>query len=209
MNEDWLTRVESTGVFSDREAIARAVGATFEALGGCLVEDEAHALAPSLPPEAARALLDAPGGSDASLSAFYGRVAALLGVREGVAMEHAQVVCRAVAVDVPEEVRERLRRHVPELAVLLEVTPPERSPHVADVQKRPEAHHHNLAEGRPGSRHPISTARPGEGHAESIAQSDDPHGDTKLSSAHGTTQEREGETLATGDARAKRPISDT
>jgi hypothetical protein len=55
-----------------------------------------------------------------------------------------------------------------------------------------------LATGRPGSRHPLSEARADRAHAHSVVREENPHGATKLSSAPGLTQEREGETLASG-----------
>ncbi len=65
-----------------------------------------------------------------------------------------------------------------------------------------------LAEGRPGSAHPLSEARPERAQSQSVARADNPHGDTKLSSATGLTQEREGETLATGHLGSNRPLSE-
>ncbi|MBX3231426.1 MAG: hypothetical protein KIT84_10810 [Labilithrix sp.] len=67
---------------------------------------------------------------------------------------------------------------------------------------------HTLATGRPGSRHPISEARHAGAHAESVVRSDNPHGDMKLSSARGTTQEREHEDLAEGKPGADRNLAD-
>jgi hypothetical protein len=50
--------------------------------------------------------------------------------------------------------------------------------------------------------------KPIEPQSESVVKNDNPHGDTKLSSAHGTTQEREHETLAEGRPGSRRPISE-
>jgi hypothetical protein len=62
-----------------------------------------------------------------------------------------------------------------------------------------------LAEGRPGSHVPVSEGRADRTQQDSIA-TDNPKRDAKLSSATGTTQEREHETLAEGHP-ATHPIA--
>jgi hypothetical protein len=69
-------------------------------------------------------------------------------------------------------------------------------------------HGDTLAEGRPGSRHPLSEARSDRSQSESVVATENPHADTKLSSAHGLTQEREGESLATGHSGSDRPLDE-
>jgi hypothetical protein len=111
----------------------------------------------------------------------------------------------------PSEVVMLLQRHLPQLAFLFELretTPEPESPDQVRPSERPDNRWDNtLASGRPGSRHPISDARPNRAHAHSVARSDNPHGDTKLSSSHGFTQERENETLADGRPGPKRTLS--
>lgn len=47
-----------------------------------------------------------------------------------------------------------------------------------------------------------------EPQSESVAKSENPHADTKLSSSHGLTQEREHDTLAEGRPGSKHPLSE-
>jgi hypothetical protein len=83
---------------------------------------------------------------------------------------------------------------VPELAAQLE---PGAVPDAPEHEPVSLAHRHDIASGRPGSTRPLSAANPRVlEHRHSVARNGDPHGDTKLSSARGLTQEREGETLA-------------
>jgi hypothetical protein len=97
-----------------------------------------------------------------------------------------------VRADVLAAIRRDLPPDVAELLVEVE---PHASPPAAhhDVGKR------TLAEGRAGHSRPLYAARPDNAQTESVASSANPHGDTKLSSAHGLTQEREAESLATAE----------
>jgi hypothetical protein len=121
-----------------------------------------------------------------------------------VAVEHAVVVCRAIGGTLSEQAHARLERALsPELVALFtphEAPPPPEHP-LAGAG-------HRLADGRPGSRHPISEAAPRAGQADSVATADNPHADTKLSSARGLTQEREDESLSTGNPRSGRPVNE-
>jgi hypothetical protein len=116
--------------------------------------------------------------------------------------EHVDVVLRALGEILDADVRARLRRALPEaLARQLEVPEHGEPPPYGPPRSAPP---HTLASGRPGSRHPLSEGAPSRGHEHSVARNSDPHAETKLSSAHGLTQERFGESLATYDGRPKR-----
>jgi uncharacterized protein (DUF2267 family) len=124
---------------------------------------------------------------------FFARVAAREGEQLGFATEHAQSVCRAVALLLEDDALHRLTSRLPDTLVALFARPEWSAPPPHD---RPRGAHHTLAEGRSGSSRPLSEAAPSRAHRESVARSDNPHADTKLSSNRGTTQEREAETLA-------------
>lgn len=96
-----------------------------------------------------------------------------------------------VLVDVlSTDVVERLRDE-PSLAPFLGEPAPEREHARTD---RPRG----LAAGHFGSSHPLAEAHPDRVQAASVASTANPHDDSKLSSAHGTTQEQLHETLAEG-----------
>ncbi len=142
------------------------------------------------------------------LSALAAQIASAEGLEAPRALEHLQIVGRALAEQLDPALLAQLRGELPdELGELLDETR-------GRSAETPSVHHaRTLAEGRPGSRRslsasapgserPISGARPDSPHRHSVAEQN-PHGDTKLSSAAGSTQEREQESLATG--RAKTP----
>lgn len=191
------------GGFVDAAEAARAVDAVLAVLGERLGRPEAGALADALPPSWAAPLQTA--GFDRAFDAdeLCARVAARQGIALGFAREQATVVARAVASALSDEALARLRRALsPDLGALFarpEATP---APEHAIL-----ARGRTLADGRPGSRHPLSEAAPRAAQSDSVARAANPHADTKLSSARGLTQEREDESLATGQVRT-RPLSE-
>lgn len=203
----FIAHVAELGAFAHPEEADAAVEATLAALGTVLVPSERRAISESLP-EGLRGLLATPRHApNLDVERFYQLVQRHERVRPGRAREHAQIVCRALAEVVSPECRALLVRHVPWLeSVLLAPAPlplapgPERVPPAAPSST-------TLATGRPGARRPLAAANPDRAQSHSVARSDDPHGDTKLSSSHGTTQERERETLATGKPGPKRSLS--
>jgi uncharacterized protein (DUF2267 family) len=200
-----VSRIQDFGCFAGATDAKRALRATLVALAERLRDEERAALAKALPEEAALALERAAYFGDFDREELYARVARHEGVAPGLAVEHAQIVCRALAAELPHEVVLRLRREVGEsIGTLLE----EREP-IATVPRTTEGSSATLASGRTGSRHPLSEARYEPAHSASVARSSDPHGATKLSGAHGMTQERTRETLATGRPGAKRSIAET
>lgn len=129
---------------------------------------------------------------------FIDRVAAREGLDPGTAREHTQSVCSALAEPLVDEERTRLLARLPDpLTVLfaLPLTSATHAPRVARSSSRPRR---TLSEGRPNSGKPLSEAALPDGQQHSLARNGNPHADTKLSTAAGTTQEREDETLSRG-----------
>jgi uncharacterized protein (DUF2267 family) len=116
-----------------------------------------------------------------ALADFYARVAAREGIELGFAREHAQSCCRALAEMLDEDTLQRISRAVSD-----------------DVAKLFERRELPAAQGAVTSapRKPSGGASVRHAQQESVARSRNPHADTKLSSSRGTTQEREGQTLA-------------
>lgn len=193
---------------ADPSAAERAARATLGAFAERLTVDETHALAGALPGDLG-ALVDAtPYDGDFDAAELYERVRRREKTDAGTAREHAQIVLAAVAEHLPEDVLVRLRRHVGDLGALLGGG---REPAIdpEDVHGYHAGHGRTLASGRPGSRHPVAESAPHTAQSQSVAANDDPHAETKLSSARGLTQERFGETLASGTGVHTRPIAET
>jgi uncharacterized protein (DUF2267 family) len=189
----------------DRAVAKHALRSTLIAFAERLTDDETASLAAALPPELSAIVRSTSYDGEIDAAELFERVRRREKVGAGVARERAQIVLRALAEHLPEDVLTRLRRHLPgDIGALLARREVDRG--VAEHAVR-AGEGHSLARGRPGSRRPLSEARPTRTHAESVA-AENPHGDTKLSSARGLTQERLGETLATGHGVATRPIAD-
>jgi uncharacterized protein (DUF2267 family) len=184
---------------AEAERTARAV---LGVVGERLSWAAADGLAADLPPALGDAVRAARHGQDFELDELHARVARCEGVRAGFAVEHAAVVCQAVALLLSDGALYRLRQALPASigGLFTRPEPPARFEHVHLDPARG-----TLAEGRPGSQHPLAEARPERAHSHSVVRTDNPHGDTKLSSATGLTQEREQETLATGRPGGGRP----
>lgn len=207
----FFAQVRDRGGIGDSEAPS-AVRAVFSALGELLTADETAALAAQIPTDLAQWLRAAPRARAMSLDDLYARVAEQTGLPVPRALEVTQAVCRALAVQLRPDVRDRLSAHLgPVTGRLFEVphegTPSQRPIHLSSPPASGEGR--TLATGRPGSRHPLSEAHPESAQAHSVARSDNPHSDRKLSSASGLTQEILHETLAEGKPGPSRKISDT
>ncbi len=211
--ETVVERLLEAAPFASAAEARSALEATLTALRSALTDDEAEALAEDI---------DAPWSSPLRRGCYGGqlppeelyRVAAAHEERRlSIATEHVQVVCRVLGGLLSPGARERLVQELPLLAPEFETpeaSPPE-SPERLRAQPAPE---HTLAAGRPGSSRPLSEAglspwsladgRPERAHEHSVARSNDPHGDTKLSSARGLTQEREGDSLSTAHRNIRR-----
>lgn len=202
-----IDRLQSLAPFADEDAARRAWRATLHALRGGLTEDEADWLAIDLGPELAAPLVGAVQPVELTPEVLYRAVARLAGQRQSVAREQAQVVCRAMAELLSSSTIGRLRRSVPRLAALFTVPEAPATPSGPHPLRIEPGADHTLAGGRPGGDHPLYDARRTpdaetrgasafRGHAHSVAVSDDPHGDSKLSSSHGLSQERQKTSLA-------------
>ena len=193
--QSFVDRVLAGG-FGDWPAAHKAACATLAVLGSRLTEDEAGKLASTLPPELATIVREVGYDRDFDAAELYERVRRRTGAPPGLAREQTDVVLRALGDLLEEHELAHLARVLPEPIVRglrgREVTavPPCRQP--APAPRR------TLAEGAPGSTHPISEAAPPSGQSHSVAVNDAPHAETKLSSSRGLTQERLGESLATG-----------
>ncbi|MDX2091234.1 MAG: DUF2267 domain-containing protein [Kofleriaceae bacterium] len=123
-------------------------------------------------------------------------------LRAGQAHELVASICRVLAEELSTEALELLRAVAPaELGRLL-------NPPGAEVTGRPTTRgYESLAAGKPGSAHPIADTPTERAQPESLAASTDGHEDTKLATAHGTTQERAHTTLAEGRPGFTRKLS--
>lgn len=215
--EELVSEVMRRAAFASSDDAERLLDATLAVLGERLMRDEATALGGVLGPDLARVVTASGYDRDFDAGELYDRVR----LREATgtdapaaatAREHVHVVLRAIAARLDEGTRRRVVRALPDEIGDLLAAP---GPRVFDLP--PHGDHHappssvrSLATGRPGSLHPLSEGRLDGAHSQSVARSDDPHGETKLSSARGTTQERRAHTLATGRPPApERTVAET
>jgi uncharacterized protein (DUF2267 family) len=202
----FIERLVEVAPFANQAEAARAARALLQVLGGLLTQDERVALARELPAELVRLLAIGLPQPNVDWTEFHRRVAQVEGVPLALAIEHSEVVCRALCEALAPSTRQHLQTTLPKLAGLFELP--------TDIE-RPlsEAHRsssapNDLAEGRPGGASPIATSDLRSlAHRHSVARSDDPHADTKLSSARGLRQEQGEHTLAAGRPGSRRPIS--
>ena len=125
-----------------------------------------------------RMMATLPPGACTPESEFYARVAAVDHVPLPMAIEHAQVICRALGEVMSRASRSRLARHLPSIGLLFE--PPEPSEPPVHAVAPPAQH--DLAEGAPGSRHPLADADPTVlAHRHSVSRNPDPHAEVRLS----------------------------
>lgn len=178
----------------------RAADATLWTLARRLPRNVVESLDEELGSVLSQQLSQAGSTDDVSVNGLYREAR----IRESVdlmrATEDVQVVCAALARELAPELRERVVRALPsEFAQLFEPREfGEAPPHVGYGRSLADARPgspHSLSQGRAGSRRPLS-----EGTADRTQRGavGDPERDTKLSSAKGLTQEREGDSLAEG-----------
>jgi uncharacterized protein (DUF2267 family) len=213
--ETVLEQLLERAPFETTSEARSALQATLTALRGGLTDDEAQALAEDIDAPWAAPLREGFYEGELAVEEFYRLVAFHEQRRLSVGAEHAQLVCRVLGGLLSTSTLQRLTRHVPLLAREFDAAPAPQVILCAEHLRAAAAPEHTLAAGRPGSSRPLSEARPDSsqalsggrpesGQAHSVAQSDDPHGDTKLSSARGLTQEREGESLARSQRSVRR-----
>jgi len=187
-----------TSFMPGHEDAERGLATTLETLGFLLPERLVRALEAALPAECSDPLALGLSASRLQLRT-HGAVGG--GTLPRQVMERIQMICTALEPVLPPDLVPDLLRELPppfQAAFGRHPTPspPLRAPRGTLASGRPGSGR-PLSEAAPGSTHPLHSARPAAAHQESV-QSSNPHGDTKLSSAHGTTQEREHETLAEG-----------
>jgi len=124
-----------------------------------------------------------------------------LGLTLGLAREVIASVCHVLGEHLSDDLLARLQRSLPGSVAAFLVRPLPGAIGTSRAARR----YDTLAEGRPGSHAPVSAARADRRQQASVA-ADNPHGEIKLSSAAGTTQEREHEDLADGHP-ATHPIA--
>lgn len=185
MNQEsvWQRLIE-VGPFASEDEARRAFEATLRVLRRGLSEDEADWLAVALGPELAAPLLRESYAGELPKEELYRWMKRYTKLRKGVAVEHAQVVCRVLAERLPDADLERLRRHLPQLGVLLERPVPgepwspkrprrrdtdralggagavSRRPLGEEEEPQPESAHPSSIRGRGHGEHPFS----GDGH---------------------------------------------
>jgi uncharacterized protein (DUF2267 family) len=133
----------------DPHTAETAVEATLEALGERLSARDAAAFAEYLPPTFAAALVRLARHTAPKTTALYARIAVTEGVSAGVAVEHAETVCHALAEAVGPEERLFLQRRLPPEWAALFVTRPRAQASASPSGPIP-GHGHTLATGRPG-----------------------------------------------------------
>jgi hypothetical protein len=203
---DLVHRMREAAPFGSDDQAKAALWSTLELVASGLTTSERDALARALPPSFTAAVGRAAMLTPSTDGGRLERIAERGGAAAGRAVEAAEVACSVIGQSVPASVRAWLAAALPDLARFFE---PRAAPEPPPVHVgHPPSVPHDLAEGRPGSRHPLADANPLErAHRHSVARSDDPHGDSKLSSARGLSQERAGQTLATGEPGSSRPLS--
>ena len=201
-----LDRLVELGPFRSESQARKALIATLEILGTQLFEEERQRMRAELPSEVSGLLSQQRPLDPCSLDEFFRRVARRERIRTSLGVEHAQITCRVISEALQPSTRKLLRRRLPELAAVFELpeqpeTPPYEPHRLAGAP-------HDLAEGRAGGTHPLASSDTETlAHRHSVARSADPHAETRLSSARGMTQEREGRTLAKGRPGSRRPVS--
>jgi uncharacterized protein (DUF2267 family) len=213
MNYDELVElVQERGALESADEARRVLAVTARVLGQRLMPDEAKPIADVLPEAVAERLRATAYERDFEVDELFDRVARGEGAGKAFGKEHAEVVCQIIGDLLPDAARMRLSRHLgPAFARLFEPRPPPSRPprHFRASPGVDRAQQTTLATGRPGSHNPLSDGAPDLAHTHSVARSDDPHADTRLSSAAGLTQERLGDSLATGAPGPAHPVAET
>lgn len=192
---DLLQRLDEDVPFPDARARDEALERTLQLLGALLPSALVKQLAAELPAECKAELKRKPP----ELSSWSHERALADGT-----LEPIEAVCRFLSKVLKPPLPVRLAAELP--PELAEAFLPRERPSSPFRDSRPGEH--TLASGRPGSAHPMSSSTPGARHplsssapargSENSVANPHAHEDTKLSTARGLTQEREGETLAEG-----------
>ncbi|AKF03156.1 DUF2267 domain-containing protein [Sandaracinus amylolyticus] len=176
----------------------RAIDVTLRVLAEACSRCLADHIAEALPPGAAtimRAVIGHELGGDAS--AIVARTARREGVRAALGIEHLSAVASVIGEHLDDETMRLAEAELdPSVVRLLQ---PRRfaPPPVAHHDEHPRT---TLSEGHPGSDDPLARAHHPPAHVDSVTGV--AHDDERLSTAHGTRQEQQHDTLAEG--RSKR-----
>jgi uncharacterized protein (DUF2267 family) len=176
--QELVHRLRALAPFSDESSAELALVTTVDALRGRLTADERALLAQELPAELAQILRRPEPFAQGRPGDVFERVAAREHVRLGLAVEHAEVVCRALGETASPTLRARLVHTAPELARLFQLLPEPEPPLTsgASLPAAPrdaqgdrklstargltqESEQRSLASGRPGSKRPLSGRR--------------------------------------------------
>ena len=165
---DVVRRLREIGSFADDVVAADVLHATLRALGGVLGSSERESLCRALPPELASFVQEPTPGGPGSARDFFLDVSLHAGVRIGLAIQYAAMVCRVLGEIMTPSARARLAHALPEIGSLLQ--PPEEPSKVPSSESRDR-------------------------RAEAAAETE-LNSETKRSAACGLEEEREARTLA-------------
>jgi uncharacterized protein (DUF2267 family) len=157
---DIIRRLRELGPFGDDGVASDVLHATLRALGGALSSDERESLRRGLPPELGSSLREPSQSARRRVRALFLDVALHAGIRLGLAVEYAGVVCRVLGEILTPSDRESLGHALPEIRDFLH------RPSPAEAPRAPA---------------PAASARPLQ-----AGDTEDPSSETKLSAAAGT-----------------------
>lgn len=182
------------GLQGDDEALD-AARVTLRALGA-RIDANARAAIEQVLPAALRSELHAQAQAEPSLQALAASVGAERKVALGPALEQAEAVCRAIALELDDDAQQRLQRRIAEEFAPLFARPrEEHAPtHPAHIHRRSDQTPRSLARGKPGSRHPLSEAAPDRAQSGSIAHWDGSRDDRTLGGYRADAEQRADET---------------
>jgi hypothetical protein len=195
---EFLAEVERRA--GPHDGLGGAVAAVVDCLATHMTEAEKHAVDAGLPQELSRRLHARAWMTDATTDQLVDEIGAQTGLAQGRALELLESVAQCVATRLGEDDVAIVAKQSPAIAALFAPrsfgsAPPHGAAKVPSKPPPPRT----LAEGKPGFQHAMADGRPERAHTHSVARNPAPHADTKLSSAHGTTQEALAEDLAEGE----------
>lgn len=199
MDEAWLLEHVRARVGGRARECRRAIVAVLESLSITLEPPARRVLAQALPSTLAAAVEPGPAAQELDLDALYAAVERRARLTRSHAIEAVQAVLESLARGLPDDVATLVRKELaPSIAERFapEATEPEPPPHVHVHPPWTHVRGPTLSTGRPGAGAPLSESRADRAHRGSVAAAANPHGDTKLSTAHGTTQEQDDRTLS-------------
>lgn len=178
--------------FESNEDAQLSLTSSLEVLGFLLPGHLVQALEAALPPQCA-----APIESGRAVSKRPGGFEPAPGIPlSGQQLERIQEICAALGKLLSAELVRDLMRELPApLASAFDGSAARAAEDAMYVAHLAPTGTRHLSEAKIGSTHPLWNGRPSGAQQDSVAAAN-PHQETKLSSARGLTQEREGESLA-------------